>query len=168
MKFRKYHWLLLFPALGGVLFNTACDTPSRHRLLTVFFDGVPPLHSGTNVTVEVSTFETTPVAEAAPKTNAPPVDTFSVHQPFQQRKCIECHQSSSGMGLKAAAPQLCWNCHKDFIAGQKVKHNPVENGECASCHDPHQSPNKKLLVKVGKELCLNCHDDPLAKERRTQ
>jgi predicted CXXCH cytochrome family protein len=50
--------------------------------------------------------------------------------------------------------QLCWSCHKDFLAGQKVKHQPVENGECASCHDPHQSENKNLLLQKGNALCL--------------
>ena len=163
MKLRTVQWLLLSLALAGVLLNTACNTPANHRLLTIFFDGVPPLNAGTN---------TAPAAAANPesdqpavvpvKTNAPPVDNFTVHPPFQQRKCIECHQSSSGMGLRLPAPQLCWNCHKDFLADQKVKHQPVESGDCASCHDPHQSPNKNLLLKIGKELCLNCHDDPLA------
>jgi predicted CXXCH cytochrome family protein len=40
-----------------------------------------------------------------------------------------------------------------------VKHQPVENGECTSCHNPHQSDNKKLVAKAGAKLCYECHDD---------
>jgi len=40
-----------------------------------------------------------------------------------------------------------------------VKHLPVENGECSSCHNPHQSDNKKLLLKVDAKLCFDCHED---------
>jgi predicted CXXCH cytochrome family protein len=45
-----------------------------------------------------------------------------------------------------------------LLAG-KVKHQPVENGECASCHNPHQSDIKKLLLKPDGKLCYDCHDD---------
>lgn len=157
MKFRKVHGLLLILALGGVLFLTACDTPTRHRVLTTFFDGVPPLNSGTNATpVAVVTTEPDQLA-VAPKTNAPPVDTFSVHQPFGEHSCTECHQSSSGMGLKSAPPKLCWDCHDNFLEKAKFQHDVVE--DCNSCHNPHQSPEKKLLVKNLLALCGDCHDD---------
>src|SRR5277367_2293917 len=153
MKFRKVQSLLLFLAMGGLLFITACDTPSRHKLLTVFFDGVPPINSATNA-VTASSSQTNQTAVVVPSKPAPtPENTFTVHPPFQQHQCAECHQSSSGMGLKSQQPQLCFDCHKDFLTGQKVKHQPVESGECASCHDPHQSANKNLLLKKGNELC---------------
>src|SRR5205823_9818467 len=42
---------------------------------------------------------------------------------------------------------------------RSVKHQPVENGECGSCHDPHKSDNKKLLLKAGEKMCFECHDD---------
>jgi len=164
MKFRKLHRLPFFLGLGGILFITACDTPARHKLLTVFFDGVPPLNPATNAApAVVSAAATSQTAVAPPpKPTPPPENTFSVHPPFQERQCAECHESSSGMGLITQPPQLCWSCHKDFLAGQKVKHQPVENGECGDCHDPHQSENKNLLLQKGNDLCLSCHDDPLA------
>jgi len=129
----------------------------------VLFDGVPGAATGTNtvaVAPELNGEEVVvaPVAKPAP----PPPSTFSSHPPFLAQQCAECHGSATGMGLKAPVPELCWNCHKDFLAGQKVKHQPVESGECADCHDPHQSENKYLLLKKGTELCLSCHDDPLA------
>ncbi len=162
MKPCAHLWLMALLGAGGVFFLPACDTPARHQWLTTFFDGVPPI-GATNVTVTI----TAPAAatEAAPAVvmNAPAASNFSVHPPFQQHKCAECHVSGTGQGMRASAPQLCWSCHKDFLADKKVKHQPVENGECASCHDPHQSENKKLLLKTGNLLCLSCHDDPLAK-----
>jgi predicted CXXCH cytochrome family protein len=163
MKFQKLHRLPLLLALGGVWIITACNTPSRHRLLTVFFDGVPPLNAGTNAApVAAPAPGAIQVPGEVPKTNAPPVDTFTVHPPFREHNCEECHESGSGQGLRVSPPQLCWTCHKDFLAGQQVKHQPVEDGECTSCHDPHQSENKNLLLQKGNALCLTCHDDPLA------
>ena len=45
------------------------------------------------------------------------------------------------------------------LASGKVKHQPVENGECSSCHSPHNSENKKLLAKPEGKLCFECHED---------
>src|SRR5262249_25429465 len=59
--------------------------------------------------------------------------------------------------------KLCFECHDDLEKknkAAKVKHQPVEGGECSSCHAPHASNNKKLLVKPDGKLCLDCHDDP--------
>ena len=79
-----------------------------------------------------------------------------VHTPFAQGKCTQCH-GDGGMSPQPKMParQLCFTCHKDFIAGNKFKHQPVENGECSSCHSAHQSPNKNLLTKTGNKLCLD-------------
>jgi len=166
MKFRDLHRLTLFLALGGLWFITACnDTPARHKLLTVFFDGVPPLNTGTNsgpAKVSITTTTNQAVVTAPPQTNAPPENAYTVHEPFQQRQCDQCHVPSAGMALKLEPPQLCWSCHKDFTAGQKDVHFPVDSGDCLSCHDAHQSENKNLLLKDGNALCLSCHDDPLA------
>lgn len=148
--------------LGAILLTAGCASDTRHKWLTVFFDGVPPAGGKTNVPANVSA-----PAEAAPTNNVPtpaplpPADLSSVHPAFRDQKCSQCHQSNTGMGLKASQPALCWTCHKDFLAGAKVKHQPVMDGECLSCHDPHRSDNKKLLLKTGKELCMTCHDDPL-------
>ena len=92
MKFRKVQWLLLILALGGLLFVTACDTPTRYKLLTTFFDGVPPLGSATNV-APVAVPDSTPNQVAASPPKPPPEGTFTVHPPFQQHQCAECHQS---------------------------------------------------------------------------
>jgi predicted CXXCH cytochrome family protein len=163
MKNGKLPWCFAATILSLALATAGCDSTAKRQWLTVFFDGVPGPVTGTNVVAATTnlTGENVPVAPEKPAP-APPPSTFSSHPPFLQQNCTACHASASGMGLKAPPPELCWNCHKDFLAGQKVKHQPVESGDCTSCHEPHQSENKHLLVKKGTELCLSCHDDPLA------
>ena len=158
----KKNALALAAILGGILLTAGCASDARHQWLTFFFDGVPAPGGETNVVVTAAPSEPPAALAAKPVAPAPPPDTSSVHPPFQEQKCAECHQSSSGMGLRLQLPQLCFTCHKDFMADNKVKHQPVDNGECLSCHDPHKSENKKLLLQKGNALCLTCHDDPLA------
>ena len=160
MKGGRKEAFALAAILGGILLTAGCASDTRHQWLTFFFDGVPAPGSQTNAVAAAAAAETTPAVEAKPV--APPPDTSSTHPPFRDQQCAQCHQSSTGMGLRLQPPQLCWSCHKDFLAEQKVKHQPVESGDCASCHDPHRSGNKNLLLKKGNEVCLTCHDDPLA------
>src|ERR1043166_6891803 len=57
---------------------------------------------------------------------------------------------------------MCFECHEDVqkkIQVAKVKHTPVENGECSSCHAVHVSEIKKLLTKRDGKLCYECHED---------
>jgi predicted CXXCH cytochrome family protein len=166
---RRLALLALFAVgLAAVALTDGCSTGAKRQWLTYFFDGVPAETSGTNVVVVVTTVKDTNAAPATVTQPAPaaPVLPGSAHPPFIKQQCQECHQSGDGQGMRAPMPDLCFNCHKDFLAGNKVKHQPVENGECLSCHDPHQSENnKKLLIKTGKDLCLTCHDDPLANQK---
>ena len=88
-----------------------------------------------------------------------------MHPPFAQRDCTACHESEFSNAMRGKPGEVCFNCHKElqktFLAG-KVKHQPVDEGDCISCHNPHHSPNKNLLVAKGNDLCLTCHDDPLS------
>jgi predicted CXXCH cytochrome family protein len=156
--------LALAVVLAGSLLTTGCRSSTRHSWLTFFFDGVPAetatnsqaMTSGTNASPEKTAVAITQPATLKPAPNV-------VHPPFAQNKCGECHDRASiSTDAKLPLLQLCFNCHKDFLTGQKVKHQPVENGECTSCHAPHQSPYKNLLLQKGNALCLTCHDDPLA------
>jgi predicted CXXCH cytochrome family protein len=62
--------------------------------------------------------------------------------------------------------KLCFDCHEDVekkIKAAKLVHQPVENGDCSSCHDPHANDRKKLLSKSAPTLCWDCHDNFLEK-----
>jgi len=174
VKTSKYHnptgrlcWRVAAAGAFVLLLICGCSSISQHKYLTIFFDGVPRLTGATNNTVAAPVRPSgTNAAPAQPGFAAapapPPQPTTFYHPPFTRHQCAECHESSTGQGLRGKPPELCFNCHKDFLAGQKFKHQPVESGDCTSCHDPHQSDIKHLLVKKGNDLCLNCHDDPLA------
>ena len=158
---------MLLSAVAGacaLVLVCGCSAITQRKCLTFFFDGVPPIGSATNgVAVASSQNAATPAAAAVTTAPLPlPQPTTCYHPPFAQHQCAECHESGLGQGLRSNPPELCFNCHKDFLTGQKVKHQPVESGDCVSCHDPHQSENKHLLIKKGNDLCLICHDDPLA------
>jgi predicted CXXCH cytochrome family protein len=164
--------LLLPVALAagcGVLLTAGCDSTTKRKWLTTFFDGVPPPHSATNATMTgVAATNTAAGSESGSKAVAVVAKEpfYYGHPPFVQQKCAECHESGLGMGMKKKTPDLCFDCHKDFLTTAKVKHQPVESGDCNSCHDPHQSDkNKQLLLKTGKDLCFDCHDNFLDKAK---
>ncbi len=140
----------LWLVLCGLALLAGCSTQTSHKWLTVFFDGVPPLGGVTNAPAASALTNNVSAANQnaqAVRFTAPAPIPGSSHPPFNHRHCDACHETGGG-ALRLKRPELCWTCHKDFLAGEKVKHQPVENGECNSCHDPHQSPNKKLLLKT--------------------
>jgi predicted CXXCH cytochrome family protein len=140
----------------AVLQSSGCATPEqRHRVLTFFFDGVPPLASDVPEAPSIdllnedgSQFD---VIEQAGS-------SYSVHGPVADKECDQCHESAFSNRLKEEGPLLCWSCHdpEDF-PGDRV-HGPVAGGFCNGCHDPHRSPNPFLLVSSREEICSHCHD----------
>jgi len=169
MKNSRLPYLLLAIGCCGMLLTLGCNSTTKRKWLTALFDGVPPEHPVPNEIAAAVSGTQTNLAARQP-TNAAPVvvaePSYYTHAPFAQEKCASCHESRFGQSLKKKTPELCWDCHKDFLAAEKVKHQPVETGDCKSCHDPHQASNKKLLVKTGKALCLDCHDAPVAKGKK--
>lgn len=149
---------LLWIGLGlmsAFLLLCSCDEVERHRALTFFFDGVPPLSGrriapgppGTNV-VE---------ATAGSQTGG-----WHVHKPLGN--CTECHgsrqrqTSSRQVQLVASVPSLCYKCHQGYASLEGWVHGPVAVGECLLCHEPHKSRNEFLLVKPVPDLCFGCHE----------
>ena len=164
-SFKKFSRLLvpvLIWVISGLLLTAGCSSTNKRKWLTLFFDGVPSESSLTSR--QVAQVSTNNHQAAAPARSAGPVRPKApeniVHRPFAEGKCIQCH-GESGLSPKAKAPsrELCFTCHKDFLANTKVKHQPAENGECLSCHDAHQSPYKNLLLKKTSVLCWDCHED---------
>jgi predicted CXXCH cytochrome family protein len=135
---------LLVSLVAGLSF--ACDATSRHKVLTYFFDGVPPLE--------------TPGAEPAPgaatPTAARPI-SFQEHGPYAAKLCTACHNQDVGNALVAPPDQLCGRCHALKLDKAYI-HGPLASGDCLVCHDPHSSPYKPLLVSQSDSFCFQCHD----------
>ncbi len=156
---------LWLAALLGLAALAGCSTQTKHRWLTFFFDGVPPIGAETNPPPAIAYDEEgRPVGVFAPSTNAAPAPAppFTRHPPYEDRQCTECHESRFSVQLKGTQLQVCFACHDDFLAAVKVRHQPAENGECSACHDSHGSPLPKMLTRPVPALCAECHEDALA------
>lgn len=141
--------------LGLVLQGIGCATPEeRHRLLTIFFDGVPPLH--------LEEFEPIPQEideEVAQSVTRERVGEriVSVHGPVAEKECDQCHASRYSNKLKVEKEKLCWTCHDPEDFAGEVVHGPFSAGFCQACHDPHRSKHEYLLVSDRTDLCKSCH-----------
>ncbi len=91
-----------------------------------------------------------------------------VHRPAKEscQKCHDPHGSSQKGQLLKAPVQMCVDCHKTIhsktvqtISGAKFPHQPVQKGECLSCHSTHFTDFEKLLKAPLKEICFTCHKD---------
>jgi predicted CXXCH cytochrome family protein len=137
------------------MFILSCDEVERHKTLTFFFDGVPPL--GPQSLQEE--FPDANSLEAAQTGQAP---VWYVHEP--RKDCSNCHTKrkqrsfSSQTYLIAPVPKLCYNCHDDYTASAAFVHGPVAVGQCLFCHNPHKSKIKYLLTASEPGLCYQCHD----------
>ncbi len=82
----------------------------------------------------------------------------SVHTPYAERRCADCHA-----GSKAPAKperELCLGCHRSL--GEELKtgrvHPALEQGAaCSNCHVPHAAAQPWLLAKEQGALCGRCH-----------
>lgn len=130
-----------------------CSKVRQHRVLTFFFDGVPPLgreYLDPNSPEYLRLVEAGAVASRS-----------SEHEP--NKKCSNCHGDGTervfgASGMDIEIPGLCFKCHEDTRQLQPYVHGPVAVGECLLCHDPHRSSHEKLLKKPVPVLCLECHD----------
>ena len=146
-------WVLLVCLAAMVL---SCDEMERHRALTFFFDGVPPMGG--------AGFEGEPFdANAAEPEQPGQKPAWYVHEP--QKDCTNCHRKqstgaalSSQTRLLAPAPQLCYKCHDDPTVSASFVHGPVAVGQCLFCHNPHRSKVGHLLREAEPKLCYLCHD----------
>jgi predicted CXXCH cytochrome family protein len=142
--------------LGLAVQGIGCATPEeRHRILTIFFDGVPPLHPVEPALVPEGLEEGDTLQLALPR---PAERKVSVHGPVAEKECDQCHLSQYSNRLKVEKEALCWTCHdREDFAGEVV-HGPYEAGFCQACHDPHRSQYEHLLVSDSKDLCEGCHE----------
>jgi predicted CXXCH cytochrome family protein len=143
---------LALVALGSLAVLAGCRAPTRRALRDFFFD-VPKEEA--RPAVRPATVTTNPVAVALA-----PEPTSYKHSPFRDRRCTECHETTTSQKLRAPVTELCWRCHKTLISQARYVHAPVEAGACLVCHHQHQSPEKFQLQRSGRALCFECHEPP--------
>ena len=148
----------LFGLLAGLFVLAGCSGPAKQKWLAFFFDGVPVSGAATN-NAQARLVANSQGTNASGQPAAPPrLLKPYIHPPYAKRQCADCHQSKSSQRMAGKGATVCFNCHKDTLIAGKVKHQPVENGECVSCHNPHQAFNTNLLSQLPPALCGKCHD----------
>jgi predicted CXXCH cytochrome family protein len=141
-----------------VIWFCSCTPQSKHRVLSFFFDGVPPLGSP----ADAGKTKTEPAVEETEEDFARPpqvAQTGSAHEPYVKRQCDRCHGSQSSMALEEGANDLCRRCHGDFTRSLNHVHGPAATFDCQVCHDPHDSEEPHLLLKPQPDLCFWCHKE---------
>ena len=179
MRVVRLDRLLLCVLILAVLttFISGCSKETKHKVLTFFFTGVPPVEEENKDELEKDTLAKEP-------NQAPVVVTVYTHPVTAANLCNECHQTTAnftlfGRGTRSASFQkgamspgplvmdrteLCVTCHKDKSASEALTsglwlHPTSAKGECHTCHDPHQSTHKYILLEEPAELCIPCHKE---------
>ncbi|MCL5024678.1 MAG: hypothetical protein M1497_15190 [Nitrospirae bacterium] len=126
-------------------FVYGCEGKSSYKVLSFFFDGVPPPGQAKSEAGREAKTEGT-----QPKT------TYREHGPYAARQCEACHVRGSNR-LVLPIEELCLKCHTLDLR-KKYVHGPLASGGCKVCHEPHGSAYPYLLVAEPKEFCLYCHN----------
>jgi predicted CXXCH cytochrome family protein len=154
--------LCLFALLAAMA--AGCDPVTRHKVLTTIFDGVPSCappeeileeYYQNRIAAELEQGQTGD--EAGPEV----ARIASYHKPFKEKKCKDCHDFTTDIGLIRPLRELCFVCHRDFLRHIKEPfvHGPVAVGDCSACHLPHTSVNSSLLEMEKSKLCGKCHQE---------
>ncbi len=155
--------------LGGVVLGMAvgCDRDARYKILTFFFEGVPPLDSDSSaakikitktITKKTGAEYQTETVVKERLTRLSKQKRASKHK--EVRDCSGCHVGKFGSGRRAlikALPDLCYSCHTNYHDAGGYLHAPVRVGDCVVCHDAHQSMYVHLQKAALPQLCLQCH-----------
>ena len=186
MKRRSRSFLLALAAILVVAVGSGCDRYARHKVLTFFFTGVPPLDKAKKAPEKDREAEKKAAGEGEqPKRRVVIKATRFSHGPYASGACYLCHETSEtggfrGLGKKAGAAgsvakpgivpgklvvplrELCAGCHETKSPEKAQReglwvHGPVSAGLCTQCHGPHSSPEPFLLGKNANALCLGCH-----------
>lgn len=151
---------VLIPAI----LMAGCNPITRHKVLSTVFDGVPSLPPPEQVCAEYAEKK---IAESkdeeAKKLIAAGAEqgTGSVHAPYREKKCDDCHDKSKEDGFKQPLKDLCLMCHVNFIKSTFI-HGPVAVGDCLFCHLPHNASQPALLKKPKETICSICHREKRA------
>ncbi|MHC4512355.1 MAG: cytochrome c3 family protein [Planctomycetota bacterium] len=86
-------------------------------------------------------------------------------KPAKAVECVACHKQEVKTKHEFEEfddiNESCETCHEMKL--QENVHDPVEDEDCTSCHDPHASDFRGLLRAEQKALCAMCHADTMAK-----
>jgi predicted CXXCH cytochrome family protein len=140
-----------------------CQSEAGYRVLTFFFEGVPPPGSikiTDRIKKTVQRVPPTPeeIADKKMAARLAKQKHGGKHKPA--RDCNNCHRGSLGSGrrdIKKPIPDLCYSCHTDYHSSGDNLHGPVAVGECLFCHDSHASRYTKLQTAPQPNLCYMCH-----------
>jgi predicted CXXCH cytochrome family protein len=153
-------------------FLSACDQVARHKVLTTIFEGVPSLPPADEYCATYHEEEMAKYLAMMAGKELAALDgdkaVMSRHKPFDEKKCRDCHDFETKVGLVRPPRELCQMCHTDFIQGDFV-HGPVSVGDCSACHLPHSSQYPSLLLLDKNRICGKCHTEKrLAANMHTQ
>lgn len=129
--------------------SMSCNTVTGHKVLTVFFDGVPPPAPASPAEGSLPVV----AAGTAPSRSV----GYKEHGPYAARMCNACHEAAATNALLAPGEELCYRCH-ELRLNRKYTHGPLSSGGCLVCHDPHSSQYRNLLVSESDNFCFHCHD----------
>lgn len=159
----KHGPAILAAGVALAVLLSGCSPAARHRVLTFFFTGVPPLE-GTAAPAATPAPPAAPVPVQVGLTNRRPPQ-FWFHGPYAARDCDRCHtpgHPGTFSDTKIRPSELCAACHSRFFARLSTDkehwvHGPVASGNCTACHNPHRSTHRFLLRAAPEELCGRCH-----------
>ncbi len=181
-KIRPNRLFIGMVVLAGLsVLVSGCSEPTRYKVLTFFFTGVPPPEEAKKSEGEP---DKTLEAEQVEKESVELAPVYT-HPLTAARLCSQCHETTAdftrfggkgapvvfqpGSGvspgkLVVAREQLCIKCHKDKSAAEAMPaglwlHDTTRKGDCHACHDPHQSANRYLLLQPPEKICLPCHEE---------
>ena len=113
------------------------------------------------------------------------------HSPIfnSAKSCLTCHAShytNEESLLRGPVAAICLKCHEkeqkspkgttiaaigQIMKTRPVKHKPVAEGKCSSCHDPHGSEDEFFLMDTPLpptyKLCVSCHKKAFMEDEKT-
>ncbi len=118
-------------------------TRDNYKTLALFFDGVPD--------PDAVLIGAGPLGPGS----GPAAGMLSVHKPYAEDGCSECHDS--GLSMTRNQSRVCAKCHEGKQNEHANMHGPVAAQACLWCHSPHESTRLHLLRDDDRVVCGSCH-----------
>ena len=161
-----------------VLLAVGCSQMTQYRVLSFFFDGVPPPPGvapakpetvtgpwGIELPAEDQRAQAFLRATTRRAQERKKQERWVFHEPYRKHRCSGCHVQEASYQIKVLA-DTCRKCHSSHyeLQADDWAHGPVALGQCALCHVPHRSKHTGLLTKKMPEVCFDCHDPAQTQE----